>query len=112
MPATAARTEADRLKQENDAKMAAAQTELDRAANEKKQSETEKVELRAQLLLQFNAILQTRDTARGLIVNMSDVFFDTGQVLVTAGSMDQACQGGGDYFGASRAAARSGRSYG
>jgi outer membrane protein OmpA-like peptidoglycan-associated protein len=28
-------------------------------------------------LLQFNAILQTRDTARGLIVNMSDVLFDT-----------------------------------
>jgi outer membrane protein OmpA-like peptidoglycan-associated protein len=27
--------------------------------------------------LQFNAILQTRDTARGLIVNMSDVLFDT-----------------------------------
>jgi outer membrane protein OmpA-like peptidoglycan-associated protein len=33
--------------------------------------------LRAQLLSQFNAILQTRDTARGLIVNMSDVLFDT-----------------------------------
>ena len=28
-------------------------------------------------MLQFNAILQTRDTARGLIVNMSDVLFDT-----------------------------------
>jgi outer membrane protein OmpA-like peptidoglycan-associated protein len=36
-----------------------------------------KTELRAKLLLQFNAILQTRDTARGLIVNMSDVLFDT-----------------------------------
>src|ERR1051326_4134911 len=32
-----------------------------------------------QLLKQFNAILQTRDTARGLIVNMSDVLFDTGK---------------------------------
>jgi outer membrane protein OmpA-like peptidoglycan-associated protein len=31
------------------------------------------------LLKQFNAILQTRDTARGLIVNMSDVLFDTGK---------------------------------
>jgi outer membrane protein OmpA-like peptidoglycan-associated protein len=30
-------------------------------------------------LFQFNAILQTRDTARGLIVNMSDVLFDTGK---------------------------------
>jgi len=28
-------------------------------------------------LAQFNAILQTRDSARGLIVNMSDVLFDT-----------------------------------
>jgi outer membrane protein OmpA-like peptidoglycan-associated protein len=35
--------------------------------------------LRAQLLFQFNAILQTRDTARGLVVNMSDVLFDTGK---------------------------------
>jgi outer membrane protein OmpA-like peptidoglycan-associated protein len=33
----------------------------------------------AQLLTQFNTILQTRDTARGLIVNMSDVLFDTGK---------------------------------
>ncbi len=37
------------------------------------------MELRTQLLAQFNAILQTRDTARGLIVNMSDVLFDTGK---------------------------------
>ena len=37
------------------------------------------MELRVLLLKQFNAILQTRDTARGLIVNMSDVLFDTGK---------------------------------
>ena len=29
------------------------------------------------MLTQFNAILQTRDTTRGLILNMSDVLFDT-----------------------------------
>jgi outer membrane protein OmpA-like peptidoglycan-associated protein len=75
----ASQTEADRLRQENDAQRAAAQTELDRMAREKKRLETEKTDLRAQLLLQFNAILQTRDTARGLIVNMSDVLFDTGK---------------------------------
>jgi outer membrane protein OmpA-like peptidoglycan-associated protein len=75
----AAQTEADRLKQENDAQRAATQTELDAAGREKKQLETERTDLRAQLLLQFNAILQTRDTARGLIVNMSDVLFDTGK---------------------------------
>jgi outer membrane protein OmpA-like peptidoglycan-associated protein len=77
--AAAALAEADRLKRENDAQRASAQADLDRAAKEKAQAETERVGLRAQLLSQFNAILQTRDTARGLIVNMSDVLFDTGK---------------------------------
>ena len=36
-------------------------------------------DLRAKLLQQFNLILETRDTARGLVVNMSDVLFDSGQ---------------------------------
>jgi outer membrane protein OmpA-like peptidoglycan-associated protein len=67
-----AQGEADRLKHENDLQRASAQAELDRATKEK-------ADLRSQLLLQFNAILQTRDTARGLIVNMSDVLFDTGK---------------------------------
>jgi len=75
----AAAAEADRLKRENEAQRAASQAELDSAAKQKAQLEAEKVELRTQLLNQFNAILQTRDTARGLIVNMSDVLFDTGK---------------------------------
>jgi outer membrane protein OmpA-like peptidoglycan-associated protein len=75
----AALTEADRLKRENEAQRAASQAELDNAAKQKAQLEAEKVELRTQLLKQFNDILQTRDTARGLIVNMSDVLFDTGK---------------------------------
>jgi len=37
----------------------------------------EREELRARLLQQFNAILATQDTARGLVVNLSDVLFDT-----------------------------------
>ena len=75
--ALTAQAEADRLKRENDAQRATAQADLDRAAAEKAQAEADKAQLRAQLLLQFNAILETRDTARGLIVNMSDVLFDT-----------------------------------
>ena len=43
------------------------------------QLEALKVEVRVELLKQFNAILQTRDTARGLIVNMPDALFDTGK---------------------------------
>jgi outer membrane protein OmpA-like peptidoglycan-associated protein len=75
--ASNAQGEADRLRRENDAQRTATQAELDRAAGDKRQLETDKTDLRAQLLLQFNTILQTRDTARGLIVNMSDVLFDT-----------------------------------
>jgi outer membrane protein OmpA-like peptidoglycan-associated protein len=40
------------------------------------QAEEQQQQLRQQLLQQFNLILETRDTARGLIVNMSDVLFD------------------------------------
>jgi outer membrane protein OmpA-like peptidoglycan-associated protein len=75
----AAGAEADRLRRENDAQRASSQADLDRAVKDKAQAEAEKTELRAQLFTQFNAILQTRDSARGLIVNMSDVLFDTGK---------------------------------
>ncbi len=43
------------------------------------QAVQDREELRARLLQQFNAILTTRDTARGLVVNLSDVLFDTGK---------------------------------
>jgi len=42
----------------------------------RQQAEQAQQQLRRQLLEQFNLILETRDTARGLIVNMSDVLFD------------------------------------
>ena len=38
----------------------------------------EKQELRARLLQQLNSILATRDSARGLVANMSDVLFRSG----------------------------------
>ncbi len=44
-----------------------------------KQAVVDREELRARLLQQLSLILETRDTARGLVVNMSDVLFDTGQ---------------------------------
>jgi outer membrane protein OmpA-like peptidoglycan-associated protein len=87
--ATAAQTEADRLKAENEAQRVAAKAASDRAAGDKAQAETEKAQLRAQLLVQFNTVLQTRDTARGLIVNMSDVLFDTGKYTLRAGAREK-----------------------
>ena len=44
-----------------------------------KQAVQDREELRAKLLQQFNVIFATRDTARGLIVSLSDVLFDTGK---------------------------------
>ena len=53
------------------------------------QAEKEKADLRAQLLAQLNSILQTRDSARGLIVNMSDVLFDTGKFTLKPGAREK-----------------------
>jgi len=84
-----AATEADRLKRENDRQRAGLRADLDHAASEKTQAEADKTELRSQLLRQFNVILETRDTARGLIVNMSDVLFDTGKYSLRTGAREK-----------------------
>src|SRR5207248_162860 len=45
----------------------------------RQQAEKEKSDLRARLLKQLSAVLETHDTARGLIANMGDVLFQTGK---------------------------------
>src|SRR5882724_2215270 len=55
----------------------------------RQQAEKEKVDLRARLLQQLNSILATRDTARGLIANMSDVLFKTGSYELLAGARER-----------------------
>jgi len=52
------------------------------------QSEREKQELRAKLSAQLNTILQTHDSARGLVASMPDVLFDTGQYSLKAGARE------------------------
>jgi outer membrane protein OmpA-like peptidoglycan-associated protein len=77
----AARAKADadvaaaRAKAESDALKA--REEAAKAEAERAQKATQ--ELRAKLLQQFSQVLDTRDTERGLVVNMSDVLFDTGK---------------------------------
>jgi outer membrane protein OmpA-like peptidoglycan-associated protein len=61
------------------AKEEAARAEAERSRQEAEKAEREKQELRARLLEQFNRILETRDTPRGLVVTMADVLFDTGK---------------------------------
>ena len=53
------------------------------------QAETDKAAMRAQLSEQLNKVLQTRDSARGLIVSMSDVLFDTGKYSLKPGAREK-----------------------
>ena len=84
--AAKAKEDADRARQaavteqqEALAQKQAAEAEAEKARQAAAKAEAEKADMRAQLLAQLNSILQTNDSARGLIVNMSDVLFDTAQ---------------------------------
>jgi len=86
------RQEAEQAKAEAIAQQQALAVEADRARQAaaqsdqlRQQAEKEKQELRARLLQQLNTVLSTRDSARGLIANMSDVLFKSGSFeLLTA----------------------------
>jgi outer membrane protein OmpA-like peptidoglycan-associated protein len=73
---------------------AQADAEKSRVAAEQAQSsvqaaEAEKAAMRTRLSEQLNSILQTRDSARGLIVSMSDVLFDTGKYTLKPGAREK-----------------------
>ena len=53
------------------------------------QAEADKAAMRTRLSEQLNLILQTRDSARGLIVSMSDVLFDTGKYSLKPGAREK-----------------------
>jgi outer membrane protein OmpA-like peptidoglycan-associated protein len=119
--------ETDRLRTEGDALRAASQADSERAAREKaeaenaqqaakaetekaqlalaesdrlrQKAEADKAELRSQLLQQFNLVLETRDTARGLIVNMSDVLFDSGKYSLRPGAREKLAKVSGIILG-------------
>jgi outer membrane protein OmpA-like peptidoglycan-associated protein len=64
--------EAAEAKRKADAEIAAKEQAVQAAQREKQQ-------LRARLFEQFNRVLPTSDTPRGLVVNMGDVLFDVGK---------------------------------
>lgn len=66
-----------------------AQEDAAKANRHAQQADSDKAEMRARLSTQLNLILQTRDSARGLIVNMSDVLFDTGQYSLKPGAREK-----------------------
>ena len=55
----------------------------------RQQAEYDKQELRARLLQQLNSILATRDSARGLVANMSDVLFRSGSFELLPGARER-----------------------
>jgi outer membrane protein OmpA-like peptidoglycan-associated protein len=74
----------------------AAQADADSArlaAQQAQQNEqtavSDKAAMRAQLSAQLNKVLETRDSARGLIVSMSDVLFDTGRYTLKPGAREK-----------------------
>jgi outer membrane protein OmpA-like peptidoglycan-associated protein len=74
----AAQTDAEK------ARLAAAESDRLRG-----QAEHEKAALKEQLRTQLNLVLETRSTARGLIINMSDVLFDTGKYTLRPGTREK-----------------------
>jgi len=75
---TAAQADADQ------SRLAAQQSQLTA-----QQAEADKVAMRTRLSEQLNKILETRDSARGLIISMSDVLFDTGKYSLKPGAREK-----------------------
>jgi outer membrane protein OmpA-like peptidoglycan-associated protein len=76
--------------------LSAAQADADRsradslkAQQSVEQADAEKAEMRQRLSQQLNSILQTRESARGLIVSMSDVLFETGKYSLKPGAREK-----------------------
>ena len=100
----AAREAAERAKAETaQAQAAAAAEKAEQAAAEanrlRLQAEQEKQQLRAQLLQQLNAVLETKDTDRGLVVTMADVLFDSGKYTLRPAAREKLAKLSGIVLG-------------
>ena len=84
-----ARQQAEAVRVKADADLAASRQQQEALAGKVAQAEAAAAAARADLLRQLNVVLQTRETARGLIVNMSDVLFDTAQFTLRAGAREK-----------------------
>jgi outer membrane protein OmpA-like peptidoglycan-associated protein len=92
----AAQAQAERSRAEANASAAEAarqrqlaQAEVERANRAVENAKQEQLKLRQELQEQFNRILETRDTARGLIVNISDVLFDIDKWTLKPGAREK-----------------------
>ena len=77
---------------------AKAQAAAQESERQRQQAEADKADLRARLLKQLNMVLQTRDSVRGLIVNMSDVLFDTGSYTLRPAAREKLAKVSGIFL--------------
>src|SRR5580700_171136 len=74
-----ARQQAELAQQQAAQQAQQAEQQRQQAEQARQQAENDKAQMRARMLQQLNQVLETKDTARGLIVSMPDVLFDTGK---------------------------------
>jgi outer membrane protein OmpA-like peptidoglycan-associated protein len=103
LAAESARADLERARSEADAARAAAQAQADAAKRladqnaadasaarlARQQAERDRDAAREQLRQQLNVILETRETARGLIINLSDVLFDVDKATLKPGAREK-----------------------
>ena len=103
LAAERAKADSERARLEADAARAAAQAQADAARRlaeqnaadasaarlAREQAEKDRDAAREQLRQQLNVILETRETARGLIVNLSDVLFDVDKATLKPGAREK-----------------------
>jgi outer membrane protein OmpA-like peptidoglycan-associated protein len=87
--ADAARAAAVQQQQQAEADADRARQAAAQADSQRQQAEEEKAQLRERLKAQLSAILETRETARGLIVNISDVLFDFNKYTLKPGAREK-----------------------
>ena len=118
LQATQERAAADAAKAAALAQQQAAQSDADRAREaahlsdqQRQQAEAEKAQLRERLRAQLNLILETRETQRGLIVNINDVLFDFNQYTLKPGARGETGEGLRNHPRLSRIKDPTGRSH-
>ena len=82
-------SEADARRQQAEADAEKARAIADEAETKRRAAEEDRKRLREELRTQFALILQTQETSRGLIVNMSDVLFDSGKATLKPGAREK-----------------------
>lgn len=93
--AEAERAASEKARQQAELAQQAATQQAQASEQARMQAEAERNQMRARLLQQLNQVLQTRDTARGLVVSLPDVLFDTGKSQLKPAARERLARVGG-----------------